>query len=111
AVELAREVRDPQVLYPDLARAATIFLSIGNEARADQALAEAVEGLRELPRLGFAVLDLAFFAWVAVMLGRESELVEVAEREQFKSPWLRAALAVASRDFRAAADTYGEMGI
>src|SRR2546423_233791 len=44
-------------------------------------------------------------------LGRESELAEVAERESFKSPWLRAALAFASRDFRAAADIHGEMGV
>src|SRR2546423_4099988 len=111
AVELAHDIRDPQVLYPDLARAATIFVSVGDEVRAGETLAEAVEGLRELPRLGFAALELAFFAWVAVMLGREAELVEVAERESFKSPWLRSALAVASRDFRAAADIHDEMGI
>ena len=33
------------------------------------------------------------------------------EREPFKSPWLRAALAVASRDFRAAADILGGIGV
>src|SRR5256714_6606963 len=33
AVELAHDIRDPQVLYPDLARAATIFLSVGDEVR------------------------------------------------------------------------------
>src|SRR6266516_411752 len=111
AVDLVRPIRDPQVLYPDLAIAAAIFLSVGNEARAGQTLAEAVAGLRELPRLGFAVIELPFQAWVAVTLGRESELIEVLEREPFKSPWLRAGLAVASRDFRAAADIFGEMGI
>jgi class 3 adenylate cyclase/tetratricopeptide (TPR) repeat protein len=111
AVELVRSVRDPQVLYPDLATTATILLSVGNEARAGQILTEAVEGLRELPRLGFAVIELPLQAWVAVSLGRESEFLEVVEREAFKSPWLRAALAVASRDFRAAADILGEMGI
>ena len=92
-VELARPIRDPQALYPDLSVAASIFLSVGNEARAGQTLAEAVAGLRELPRLGFAVIELPLQAWVAVTLGRESELIEVLEREPFKSPWLRAGLA------------------
>jgi hypothetical protein len=109
-VELAPPVRDPQVLYPDLAAAAAIFLSVGNEARAGQTMAEAVAGLGELHRLGFAVIQLPLLAWVAVTLGRESELIEVLEREPFKSPWLPAGLA-ASRDFRAAADIFGEMGI
>jgi class 3 adenylate cyclase/tetratricopeptide (TPR) repeat protein len=111
AVELVRPVRDPQALFPDLAMAASIFLSSGDEMRAGQTLAEAVEGLRELPRLGFAVIDLPSFAWVAATLGRESEFVEVVERESFKSPWLRAGLAVASRDFRSAAEILGEIGI
>ena len=44
-------------------------------------------------------------------LGRESEFRDVVEGEEYKSPWLRAALAVASRDFPAAADIYGEMGV
>jgi hypothetical protein len=91
--------------------AAAIFLSIGDEARAGQTLDEAIAGMRELHRLGFAVVELPLQAWVAVTLGRESELIEVLEREPFKSPWLRAGLAVASRDFRAAADIFGEMGI
>jgi hypothetical protein len=57
------------------------------------------------------VIQLPWLACVAVTLGRESELIEVLEREPFKSPWLRAGLAVASRDFRTAADIFGEMGI
>jgi hypothetical protein len=110
-IELARPIRDPQVLFPNLGIAAEIFLSVGNEARAGQTLDEVLVGLRELPRLGFAVIDLHWQAWVAVTLGRESDLVEVMEPEPFKSPWLRAALAVTSRDFRAAADLFEGMGI
>jgi len=110
-VELVRPVKDPQALYPDLAMAAAIFLSVGNEARAGQTLTEVVAGLRELHRLGFAVIELPLQAWVAVTLGRTSDLVEVIEPEPFKSPWLRAALAVASRDFRAAADLFSGMSI
>jgi tetratricopeptide (TPR) repeat protein len=107
AVELARPIRDPQALNPDLAMAAAIFLSVGNERRAEQTLAEAVESIRQLRRLGFAAMESPNLAWVAVTLGRESELVELLEREPFKSPWLRAALAAASRDFRDAADIFG----
>ena len=70
-----------------------------------------VAGLRELPRLGYAVIELPLQAWVAETLGRGSEFVEVVEREPYKSPWLRAALAVASRDFLAAADIIGGMGV
>ena len=110
-VELARPVRDPQALLPDLAVAAAIFLSVGNEARAGQTLDEALAGLRELQRLGFAVIDLPYQAWVALTLGRASELVEVIEPEPFKSPWLRASLAVTSRDFRGAADLFEGMGV
>jgi hypothetical protein len=94
-----------------LAIAAAIFLSVGNQSRAGKTLAEAVAGLRELHRLGFAVIHLPLQAWVAVTLGRASDLVEVIEPEPFKSPWLRAALAAASRDFLAAADLLGGMGI
>ncbi len=110
-VALARGVRDAQALHPDFAMAATIFLSVGNETRAEETLAESVAGLRELRRLGFAAIQLPNLAWVAVTLGRESELIEVLEREPFKSRWLRAALAVTSRDVRTAADIFGEMGI
>jgi len=111
AVELARPVRDPQALYPDFAMAAAIFLEVGNQSRAGQTLAEAVAGLGELHRLGFAAIELPLQAWVAVTLGRASDLVEVIEPEPFKSPWLRAALAVASGDFRTAADLFDGMGI
>ena len=47
---------------------------------------------------------------MAVAHDRESELIEVIERESFVSPWLRATAAVLARDLRAAADTYAEMG-
>jgi tetratricopeptide (TPR) repeat protein len=110
-VELVRPIRDPQAVFPELAFAAAIFLSVGNEARAGQTLDEALAGLHELPRLGFAVIELPWQAWVAVTLGRESDLVELMEPEPFKSPWLRAALAVTSRDFRTAADLFEGMGI
>ena len=110
AIKHAREIRDPQALHPDLSRAALIFQSTSNEQRADETLSEALEGLRELHRFGFATNDLPSLAWVAVMRGREPELSELAERESFVSPWLRATAAVLAHDFRGAAEIYAEMG-
>ena len=78
--------------------------------RADETLSEALEGLRELHRFGFATADLPSLAWVAVMRGREPELSELVERESFVSPWLRATAAVLAHDFRGAAEIYAEMG-
>ncbi len=111
AVERARPLGDVQALNPDLAMAAFLFTSVGNEQRADETVTEALESLRPLHHLGFAVMEAPALAWAALALGRESELVEVLEREPFKSPWLRAALAVASRDLRGAADIFGGMGV
>jgi class 3 adenylate cyclase/tetratricopeptide (TPR) repeat protein len=110
-VEFARVVGDAQAFHPDMAVAAAIFLSVGNAARAEETLVESVDRMRELPRLGFAAMELPNLGWVAASLGREAELVDVLEREQFRSPWLRAGLAAASGDFRAVADIFGEMGI
>lgn len=110
AVEGARLLGDAQALNPDLAIAAFIFASVGNRRRAGETLTEALESMRELPHLGFAVMEAPSLAWAALQLGREAEVVEVLDREAFKSRWLRAAVAVAARDFREAADILGEGG-
>jgi tetratricopeptide (TPR) repeat protein len=110
AIAHARENRDPQAFHPDLSMAALLLQSSGNEQRADETLSEALAGLRELHRFGFAANDLPSLAWVAVMRGREPELIELIERESFVSPWLRATAAVLAHDFRAAAEIHAEMG-
>jgi hypothetical protein len=110
AIEHARENKDPQALHPDMSMAALLFQSTGNERRAGEILSEAMAGLRELRRLGSAANDLPSLAWVALAHGQESDLIEVIERESFVSPWLRTTAAVLARDFRAAADTFAEMG-
>jgi len=111
AIERARPIGDVQALNPDLAMAAFLFVSVGNEQRADETVTEALESLRQLRHFGFAVMEAPALAWAALALGRESELIEVLERESFKSPWLRAALAVASRDINEAAEICGGMGL
>jgi class 3 adenylate cyclase/tetratricopeptide (TPR) repeat protein len=104
ALELARHAGDPQALNPDLANAAYIFTSVGNRRRADETVTEALESLRPLRHLGFGAIESHSLAWAALNLGREAEVVEFLEREAFQSVWLRAALAVATRDFHAAAE-------
>jgi tetratricopeptide (TPR) repeat protein len=109
-IEMVRGIRDPQAL-PTLAAAAAIFRSTGNQTRAEETLDEQLTEMRELRPLGFAVVELHFLVWVALTFGREAEIAGVIERESFQSPWLRAARAVGSRDFRAAAEIFGEMGV
>jgi hypothetical protein len=108
---LSRSIKDPQALHPNLSVDAGIFMSTGNVERAGETLSESVAGLRDLHPLGFAVIELPMLGWVAATLGRESELVEAVEYEAFKSPWLRATLAAASRDFRSTADIFRGMGL
>jgi hypothetical protein len=110
AVERARPIGDAQALNPELAIAAFIFVSVGNRQRADETVTEALDSMRQLRHLGFAVMEVPLLAWAALQLGREAEVAEVLDREAFKSRWLRAAVAVTARDFRAAADTMADGG-
>jgi class 3 adenylate cyclase/tetratricopeptide (TPR) repeat protein len=110
AVERSRPVGDSQALNPRFAIAAFIFASIGNKQRAGETVTEALDGMGALRHLGFAVMEVPWLAWAALQLGREGEVAEVLEREAFKSRWLRAAVAVTGREFRAAAETMGDGG-
>src|SRR5439155_21653750 len=83
------------------------FASVGNKQRADETVTEALASMRPLGHLGFAVMECPLLAWAAVQIGRGAEVVELLDREPFKSPWLRAGVAVASRDFRHAAEILG----
>jgi class 3 adenylate cyclase/tetratricopeptide (TPR) repeat protein len=107
----AASIGDTQALNPVLAVIALVFISVGNTERAGEMITKALDNLRQLGRLGFGVMESPLLAWTALKLGREGEVVEVLDREPFKSPWLRASLAVAERDFSGAADILGEGGI
>jgi class 3 adenylate cyclase/tetratricopeptide (TPR) repeat protein len=104
AVDLARPIRDPQRLQTTLARAAFVYFSAGSERRATKIVDEALADLGELGQLGFAAVELYSLAWVAFMLGREADILAVVDREPFQSPWVETTRAVASGDFRHAAD-------
>jgi tetratricopeptide (TPR) repeat protein len=110
AVERTDRQADPQAVSPELAAAAFVFASVGNRQRAHGTVTEALEVMRGARPLGMAVFDSPLLMWAALELGREAELVAEFEREPFKSPWLRASVAIASRDFGAAAEISNGMG-
>jgi class 3 adenylate cyclase/tetratricopeptide (TPR) repeat protein len=110
-VEHARLTGDPQALNPDLANAAYIFTLVGSRQRADETVTEALDNVRPLRYLGFGAMECHSLAWAALELGREAEVVEVLEREALGGAWQRAALAVAARDFHAAAEIMAGGGL
>jgi hypothetical protein len=91
-------------VQPTLARAAFVFLSAGQEQGAEELLNEALAGFGALGQLGFSVIDLSALALVALAFGREGEIRALIESEPFQSPWIEAARAVVSGDFRRGAD-------
>jgi class 3 adenylate cyclase/tetratricopeptide (TPR) repeat protein len=107
---LAPANRDAQSVQPNLAMAAFILVTLGREKRASEVLSEAIDGLRDVRELGFAGYELPSLTWVALTLGRLEELREILERDQFESPWVRAARAVAAGDFGGAAAVFGGIG-
>jgi class 3 adenylate cyclase len=109
-IAIARPIRDPQSLQSTLAMASLIFVSAGNESRGRETLDEALDGFRGLRHIGFPVVELHQLAWAASMLGRETAVLAVIEREPFQSPWARAVQAVASGDLRGGADILGRIG-
>ncbi|MDX6414106.1 MAG: hypothetical protein QOH23_1516 [Gaiellaceae bacterium] len=110
ALELVGSFRDPQILQPTLGMSAHIFLSVGDEGRSAETAADAIEGLRSLHQLGFAAVELHYLMWVAFVLGRSADVLEIAERDPIDSNWIRALGLIATGDLRAAAKVYDEMG-
>jgi hypothetical protein len=108
-LERAREGKDPQMLYPALARGGQTLAAAGFEAEAtalaDELLAllesEAPTGMLAIPELAFLFAD----------YGRGSELLAVLDaRKDRSTPWLEGARAVAEGDFVRAADVFGRIG-
>ncbi|CAN5331425.1 hypothetical protein BH18ACT12_BH18ACT12_04110 [soil metagenome] len=110
ALELARPAGDPQVVVNVLAEAACVYLETGDRAQAVALFDEALELVRELPHLGFAVFPFHVLAWLAWSFGREAELEPWLRRERASSKWLRVAEAVLAGDFHAAAELVAEIG-
>ncbi|MGH3094100.1 MAG: AAA family ATPase [Gaiellaceae bacterium] len=112
ALEVARVVRDPQVLYPALAFRARAELVAG---RRDEAGAFADELLslwagRPETMLDSHLQSFADASEVLRALGRGPELTAVARGAPMQTPWIDAATAMVLGDFQAAAEIYGQAG-
>ena len=110
ALELARPVGDPQVTVTAVLAVTFIYMSLGDEARAQQLFDESLALVGELGQLGWAAVDLGSLAWVAQRFGRSDEVLAAVKDEPLQTPWLLAARAIAEGDFVRAADIYAEMG-
>ena len=104
AFELAREVKDPQALHAALEIRARVLLLDGQRREAE-ALVEELFALKPQPNEWF-VKDLP---WLLLELGREAEYLEPAKGRPV-TPWLEAGIAIAERDFAAAAAIYERIG-
>jgi class 3 adenylate cyclase/tetratricopeptide (TPR) repeat protein len=110
AVELAHGVKDPQLFVTTLARAAIVFLAIGNDDRAIQVFGELLSAQAELHQLGFGGIDSYAIAWLGVTLGRAEEVAELLDSDPLDTPWIRAGKAVLVGDLAGAADLLGGIG-
>src|SRR5207253_7785356 len=110
SVELARTMKDPQVLFPPLGLHALALVSAG---RLDEAARVADELLRlwQEWRTRFPPSDwVAPLAGVLATIGRSDDFLEAARTTELPTRWLDAARAVAAGDFATAADIYAAIG-
>jgi len=109
-VELARAIKDPQVLFPALGFRAAALVSVGHHEPA----AEVADELLRLWREGtnrFLPSDwVAQLAVVLATLGRNDDFLEAAAASHAHTRWLDAAVAVAVDEFTNAADIFAEIG-
>jgi hypothetical protein len=109
SLELARGIRDPQVLFPALGYHSAALLAAG---RSEEAVRCAGELQRMWQEGGSRFLPADWFARLADVLtsvGRSDDVVQAAKAAS-RTRWLDAALALAAGDFVGAADTYAEIG-
>jgi class 3 adenylate cyclase/tetratricopeptide (TPR) repeat protein len=110
ALELARVAKDPQLLWPALAFAARVFSTADSERAGDLV----AEFLSEWEAQGWPRASesdwLTDLVVVLPLLNREGEFLQGAAHMTMSTPWLKAALAYVSGDFRRAADVYAAMG-
>jgi hypothetical protein len=111
ALELARAVGAPQILYPALAFHAHAHAAAGRHdegaASANELLALWLEDGGGASLASFWLPDLSF---ALAALGRADELVGAAGRVQTQTRWLEAAVAAGRQDWTAAADLYARVG-
>lgn len=108
SLDLARRAKDRQMLQPALAIAAQIFIESGDADRAAALADELLTDVNAPDSSGIVPEALHAMAWTLCSLGRPTDFLEFAVESDV--PWMRAARAFASGDFRGSADIYAEMG-
>ena len=106
ALELARQIKDPQTLLPALFHSARDLALLGKIDEAKELAAEALELVREHIEWATA---LGTINPVARQLGIRPQVRDLVARAS-ESPWREAALAGADGDFSRAANLYAEIG-
>jgi class 3 adenylate cyclase/tetratricopeptide (TPR) repeat protein len=111
AIELARDAKDPQVLWPALAFAGRALFSV-DPGRADSLVTDLFSEwyAKGLASGGSESEWLFDFAVVLGLLGRQAEFLE-AVGQSAPSPWRDAAAAYVSGDFSGAAKQYAALGV
>jgi len=105
---LARGSADAQVLAPALIGAGSVFLEAG---RSDEAATLAREALEMGTRLVVVSNDINVIdaAWLMRDLGFQADYEQLLEKSR-ATPWVEAASAICSGEFRRAADVLGDIG-
>jgi class 3 adenylate cyclase/tetratricopeptide (TPR) repeat protein len=103
-LEFAREVKDPQQLHSALHHRARPLLLDGRRRESNELVDELLPLRPQLNEWWFRDLPL-----LMLVLGREAEYLELA-RSAPETPWLQAGVALAGRDFAAAAAIYERTG-
>jgi class 3 adenylate cyclase len=108
AVTHAERGKDPQLLYPNLARAAHILSELGHAERA-ASFADTVLQAVEENWAGFTTTASHVAAWTISTLGHGARLATALEAQP-ATPWVRAGIAYAQDDPLAAAEICSQIG-
>ena len=104
ALELAREVAQPDRLFQTLGFAVRAFAMAGELERARE-LALEFDFARQPPAWTWTHL-----VWAAADIGLAKELDDLLARQKRQTPWIAAGRAVLRDDYATAAEIFGEMG-
>jgi class 3 adenylate cyclase/tetratricopeptide (TPR) repeat protein len=112
ALQLARAVKDPQVVYPVLASSARVAARTGRVDEAAALVDELLSLWAQRPEtvLHSHIQSFVDAAEVLRTLGRGAELVAVGARARVRTPWVEAATAYVGGDFLRAAEIYAQAG-
>jgi tetratricopeptide (TPR) repeat protein len=112
ALDLARQMTDPQVLYPALAVAARAEVYTGHPDEGAELVDELLDRWRDRPEtlLHSHLQSFSDLAPALGLLGRGTELEPLAAESKVKTRWMEAAAAFLRGDFELAADVYAAAG-